>query len=82
MEYKVEINIMPHKGLLDPKGKAVAGNMKNIELTEIKDVRIGKHIRLLIDTDSKQNAKKIADEACKKLLANAIMETYTIEVVE
>ena len=48
MEFTAEINIMPLKSLLDPQGKAVSSNMKNIGLSEINEVRIGKHITLNI----------------------------------
>ncbi len=80
MAYKAEIDVMPLKELLDPKGKAVAGNMKNINLNSIQDVRIGKHIQLHIEADSDTQAKQIAEEACKKLLANPIMESYTFTI--
>ena len=80
MVYKAEINIMPLKELLDPKGKAVAGSMKNLELDIIKDVRIGKHIHLLIEAADEEQARTATDTACKKLLANPIMESYTFEV--
>ncbi|MBK7037694.1 MAG: phosphoribosylformylglycinamidine synthase subunit PurS [Bacteroidetes bacterium] len=80
MAYKAEIDVMPLKELLDPKGKAVAGNMKNIDLNSIQDVRIGKHIQLHIEADSDAQAKQIAEEACKKLLANPIMESYTFTI--
>ncbi len=80
MAYKAEIDVMPLKELLDPKGKAVAGNMKNINLNSIQDVRIGKHIQLHIEAESDAQAKQIAEEACKKLLANPIMESYTFTI--
>lgn len=80
MEFKAEINIMPLKELLDPKGKAVAGSMKNLALDEIKDVRIGKHIHLLIEAPDAEKARAAAETACKKLLANPIMESYTFEI--
>jgi phosphoribosylformylglycinamidine synthase len=80
MAFKAEINIMPLKELLDPKGKAVAGSMKNLHLEMIKDVRIGKHIQLMIDAANEADAKKAAEEACKKLLANPIMESYEFSI--
>lgn len=80
MAYKAEIDVMPLKELLDPKGKAVASNMKNINLNSIQDVRIGKHIQLHIEADTDARAKQIAEEACKKLLANPIMESYTFTI--
>jgi phosphoribosylformylglycinamidine synthase len=78
MKYTAQINIMPLKALLDPQGKAVTGSMKNLNLQEIANVRIGKHITLEIDAPSKEVAKQKIDEACKKLLANPIMESYEL----
>ncbi len=80
MAYRAEIDVMPLKELLDPKGKAVAGSMKNLDLNRIKDVRIGKHIFLLIETDDEEAAYNATDEACKKLLFNPIMESYEFKV--
>lgn len=76
MKFLAEINVMPHKALLDPQGKAVSASMKNINLPEIDNVRIGKHITLEIDCKSEEEAERLTDEACKKLLANPIMEHY------
>ena len=81
MKFRAEIDIMPQDALLDPQGKAVSSALKNIGLSEINDVRIGRHIRLLIESADKESAKVKVEEACKKMLANQIMETYhfTIE---
>ncbi|PCJ89846.1 MAG: phosphoribosylformylglycinamidine synthase [Flavobacteriales bacterium] len=82
MKFKAEIDIMPLKVLLDPQGNAVAASMKNVGLPEIGNVRIGKHITLEVEADSKEKASQKIDEACKKLLANQIMESYEFEVSE
>ena len=81
-KFKAEINVMPLKALLDPQGKAVTGSMKNIGLPEITNVRIGKHISIEIEAASKEAAQKKAEEACKKLLANPIMEFFEISIEE
>jgi phosphoribosylformylglycinamidine synthase PurS subunit len=73
MKYRAEIDVMPLKALLDPQGKAVTGSMKNLGLSEIQNVRIGKHITLEVEAASKDEAKKKIDEACKKLLCNQII---------
>jgi phosphoribosylformylglycinamidine synthase len=80
MKFIAEINVMPLKEILDPQGKAVTGSMKNLNLSEIQNVRIGKHISLEIDADSETAAKEKVDLACKKLLANLIMESYEFEL--
>ena len=78
MNFLAEIKIMPLKELLDPQGKAVMGGLSNLGLKNIEDVRIGKHIQLNIEAKDAAEAKKIAEEASQKLLANAVMEEYTI----
>ena len=80
MKFKAEIDVMPLDALLDPQGKAVSNSMKNIGLPEIEGVRIGKHIRLFLEADNQTVAEQKVDEACKKLLANQIMESYKFEV--
>ena len=80
MKFIAEIDVMPHKALLDPQGKAVTHGLSNMGLKEIENVRIGKHITLEIDADSADAAKSKIDEACKKLLSNPIMETYHFEL--
>ena len=82
MKFKAEIDVMPLDALLDPQGKAVTNSMKNIGLAQIDGVRIGKHIRLFVDAASMAEAKQIVDTACKKMLANQIMESYHFELTE
>lgn len=82
MKYKAEIDVMPHKALLDPQGKAVTSSMKNVGLPEIENVRIGKHISLEVEAADKAEAEKKVDEACRKLLANQIMEYFEVRVTE
>ncbi len=80
MMYNVQIKVMLLKDLLDPQGKAVQSGLKNLGIN-VQDVRIGKHITLQMDADSEEQAKQLADDACKKLLANPVMEFYEIEMV-
>ncbi|GDX43041.1 MAG: phosphoribosylformylglycinamidine synthase subunit PurS [Bacteroidota bacterium] len=81
MNYTVAINVMPLKDLLDPQGKAVLGGLHNLGLKSVDDVRIGKRITLQIDAPSEQDAKKIAEEAAIKLLANQVMEHFEISII-
>ena len=82
MKYKAEIDIMPLKALLDPQGKAVSASMSNLGLPEVTEVRIGKHISLSVEAASEAEASAKVDEACKKLLANEIMESYEIKLTQ
>ncbi|RYF78525.1 MAG: phosphoribosylformylglycinamidine synthase subunit PurS [Chitinophagaceae bacterium] len=80
MKYSVQVHIMPLKELLDPQGKAVLGGLKNLGLGSVEDVRVGKHIFLQVEAASEEEARNIAEEASRKLLANPVMEYYEIEV--
>lgn len=83
MKFAAEIDIMPHKALLDPQGKAVAQGLKNLGLPQLsKNVRIGKHIQLEIEADSKEQALEMANTACRQLLANPIMESFEVVLSE
>ncbi|HNW88917.1 MAG TPA: phosphoribosylformylglycinamidine synthase subunit PurS [Bacteroidales bacterium] len=80
MKFKAEIDIMPLKELLDPQGKAVISGLKNMGITEITDVRIGKHLSVEIEAKDEKTAKARLDKACKELLSNPIMENYVYEI--
>lgn len=80
MKYVAEIDIMPHKELLDPQGKAVVNNLSHLELSGISDVRIGRHVSMTLDAATEEDARQKVDTACQKLLANLIVETYHFEL--
>ncbi|HEY9363301.1 MAG TPA: phosphoribosylformylglycinamidine synthase subunit PurS [Chitinophagaceae bacterium] len=78
--YNVQIKVMPLKDLLDPQGKAVMGGLASLGLNDIEDVRIGKNIMLQVNASSADDAREIAEEAAKKLLANPVMEYFEVSV--
>ena len=80
MKFLAEIEILPKKGLLDPQGKAVTHSMPSIGLSNVENVRVGKFITMEVEADSADAAQQVADTACKKLLANLIMESYHFRV--
>ena len=82
MIFTAKINIMPLKSLLDPQGKAVSASMGNVGLSEIENVRIGKHITLEIEVKNKEEATSKIEEACKKMLCNQIMESFEFTLEE
>jgi phosphoribosylformylglycinamidine synthase PurS subunit len=80
MKFKAEINVMPLKEILDPQGKAVKLGLNNLGIKEVADVRIGKHIMMELEAANQAEAEKNVETACKKLLANLIMEGFTYSV--
>jgi phosphoribosylformylglycinamidine synthase subunit PurS len=80
MTFTAHINVMPLKELLDPQGKAVMSGLKHLGINNVHDVRIGKHITLQIEAASKEDAKQLAENACQKLLANQVMESFEVSI--
>lgn len=82
MKFIAQINVMPQKEILDPQGKAVKLGLNNLGMATIDNVRIGRHISLEVEADTKEAAESQIDTACKKLLANLIMEEYSFTLLE
>ena len=82
MKFLAKIDIMPHKELLDPQGKTVEHNLPNIGIDSISNVRIGKCIEMEVEATDRSGAEMEVENACKKLLVNAIMEHYEYELTE
>lgn len=80
--YKAKIDITLRPSILDPQGKATRQALHNLGYPGITDVRIGKMVELEIEAASEEEAESLAKEACEKLLANTVMEDYTISVLE
>ncbi len=78
--YLAKITITLRKSILDPQGKAVHHALESLGMASMKDVRIGKYMEVRIDTNDKQEAERLTDESCKKLLANVVMEDYAFSV--
>ena len=78
--YKAKVNVTLRPSILDPKGKAAHHALENLGLNQVEKVRIGKFIELDVKADSEEAARTIAESACSKLLANEVMEDFTIEI--
>ena len=82
MKFLAKINVIPHKELLDPQGKAVTKNIHELDIQGVEDIRIGKHIEMTLHADSEQEANDKIKKSCEKLLTNRITETYTFAIQE
>ena len=74
--FRVSVHIVPRKGLLDPQGKTVLNNLKHLDLSGVSDLRIGRHVSMSLEAATEAEAKEKVETACRKLLANLIVETY------
>ena len=78
---KAIVNVYLKEGVLDPQGKAAHHALKSMNFKGVQDVRIGKQIVIKLDTDNKKVAEDEVREMCETLLANTVIEDYTIEIV-
>ena len=75
---KVKVIVTLKSGVLDPQGKAIQQTLNGMGFTNVKDVRQGKYFDIDIDESDEQKAKQSAEEICKKLLANQVIEDFKI----
>ena len=78
---KVQVHTTLKEGVLDPQGKAVEAALNNLGFSGINKIRQGKLFDIDLDTNSKEEAEKLTIEICKVLLANMVIEDYTIKVL-
>src|SRR6185369_16864390 len=75
---KITITLRP--SILDPQGKAIHHALESLGLSTARSVRMGKYIEMTVETSSKAEAERITEEACRKLLANSVMEDFAFIV--
>lgn len=76
---KVIVNIQLKEGVLDPQGKAVLHALSSLKFNEVNNVRIGKQILLDVEGTDKASIEARVQVMCDDLLANTVIENYTIE---
>ena len=75
---KVKVIVTLKNGVLDPQGKAIQQTLNGMGFANVKDVRQGKYFDIDISENDEQKAKLAAEEICKKLLANQVIEDFKI----
>lgn len=80
--FRSTITIVLRPSILDVQGKAVELGIHTLGLKEVQNVRIGKSVTMTVDATTEEEARRITDEACRKLLANSVMEDYTFTVTK
>jgi phosphoribosylformylglycinamidine synthase len=80
---KAKIFIKYKEGILDPQGTVTNKALKSIDIKGIESIGIGKYIEINFkDNIDKDSAKAIAEDSCKKMLANPNTETYSFIIEE
>ena len=75
---KIKIIITLKESVLDPQGKVVQQALNGMGFKNVNEVRQGKFFEIDIDEKDQKKAEEKADEMCKKLLANLVIEDYKI----
>lgn len=79
-EFRLEVRITPRAGLLDPQGKAIQSALRSLDFGAVRDVRVGRLLRLRLDAESDAAARAAAEDMCRRLLANPVTEDFDIRV--
>lgn len=76
--WNIKAIIMPKSGVSDPQGEAIRGGLESLEFTGVRSVRAGRQIAITLDADSRETAMATVERMCDQLLANPVIETYTV----
>jgi phosphoribosylformylglycinamidine synthase len=80
MNHRIEVTVQLKPDILDPQGKTVGNALERLGFTGIKGVRIGKSIIIEVEAFSQEDALAKANEMASKLLANPVMEVFTVRL--
>ena len=78
MRFSVELVVSLKEGLLDPQGKAVEGALPTLGWGNVSDVRVGKHIRLVVEADGKDAAVEQVQQMAERFLSNPVIEDFRV----
>jgi phosphoribosylformylglycinamidine synthase len=82
MRYEARVDVTHLPGILDPQGATVERALPALGYTNVSEVSVGKTIRLVVEAGSEEAARAQVDEMCHRLLANPVIEAFTITVSE
>jgi len=77
---KAKIYVTLKRGVLDPQGKAIHASLSQLGIDGVEDVRVGKFMEVTLKEIGAEEARRRLDEACRRLLANTVIEEYRIEI--
>lgn len=81
-QYSVQIRVTPRPGILDPEGETIGRALGALGYEGASNVRAGRLITLRLDAADANAARTAATEMCERLIANPIIEDYTVQVEE
>ena len=82
MKFRVAVQILPRRGILDPQGKAVSDALHTLGFGGVAEVHVGRHLVIETEADSAVAATASVKTMCEKLLANPVTEDFSIAGAE
>jgi phosphoribosylformylglycinamidine synthase len=75
------VTVYPRREILDPQGKAIQKALARVGFADVQDVRAGKSFEIRLGTDDPAAAGRELETMCEKLLANTVVEDYSVEIL-
>lgn len=82
MQFEAHVDVGHREGILDPQGATVERSLPALGYTNVSHVRVGKSLRLRVEAVDAESARRQVAEMCERLLANPVIEQYTIDIAE
>ncbi len=82
MKFRFEVLVSLKEGLLDPQGKAVQNALPTLGWSNVSDVRVGKHIELVVEADDEAAARSQVEEMARRFLSNPVIEDFRVLAAE
>jgi phosphoribosylformylglycinamidine synthase len=77
MRWKAKIEVTLKKEVLDPQGAAVEGALQVLNYRNVRQVRVGKYMELLLEAPAREEAARQVEEMCRRLLTNPVIEDFS-----
>jgi phosphoribosylformylglycinamidine synthase subunit PurS len=81
-EFRFGVSVLPKAGILDPQGQAIEQSLAHLELSGIRDVRVGRRVELTVAASDGSAAEAVARRLAEQLLVNPLVETFSMEPIE
>jgi phosphoribosylformylglycinamidine synthase subunit PurS len=81
-EFRFGVSVLPKAGILDPQGQAIEHSLAHLELSGIREVRVGRRVELTVAAPDAGAAEAVARRLAEQLLVNPLVETFSMEPIE
>jgi len=82
VKFRFEVLVSLKEGLLDPQGKAVQNALPTLGWSNVSDVRVGKHIELVVEADDEAAARSHVEAMARRFLSNPVIEDFRVLAAE